>query len=457
MTTPAPQSSSSTSRTLALILLPVLGIALVAAAIWSTRSKEKAIVTVVVGEGQSGAPAINTGDVVDATVPGAVVVPQLGYRYKVFVDDESDDRSSGIAKIGGLVTFIPGARPGQTAIVDVTRVRERVADAVIVKVLSQIEMAPRTPRGPFVPPAGDSAAHVVVGAEMDVVIAEESSKNPGIEGIAKIGGLVVAVKGATTVGERVNVRIVERMERIAFAEPTGNPAGTDPLPVYAPPSRPPRAPRAAFVPGPGDSAAHVVPGAEMDVVIAEESAKNPGIEGIAKIGGLVVAVKGATTVGERVNVRIVERMERIAFAEPTGNPAGTDPLPVYAPPSRPPRAPRPGFVPGPGDSDAHVVPGAVIAATITEASEKNPGTEGVARVNGLVVFVKGATTIGQAVNVRILERRERVAIGEVTVDAPAALPTPPPAAPAPEPAPAPAVAPAAAPASAPAPAPSAAP
>ena len=54
--------------------------------------------------------------------------------------------------------------------------------------------------------------------------------------------------------------------------------------------------------------------------------------------------------------------------------------------------------------------------------------------------MKGATTIGQTVNVRITERRERLAIGEVTTDAPTPVPTPPaapaePAAPAATPAP----------------------
>ncbi|MGD9611443.1 MAG: TRAM domain-containing protein [Kiritimatiellia bacterium] len=497
------EPSSSPLRTAALILLPILGIVLVVAAIFATRSKEKSNVSVVVAEDQAGAAAINTGVVLDATGRDPIV-PQMGYRYKVFIDDESDDRSSGIAKIGGMATFIPGGRRGMTAIVDVTRVRERVVDAILIKVLSEVALPPKPPRAAFVPRPGDAAGHVmpgaemdviiseaseknpttegvakvaglvvfvngataigervnvriterrermafaeptgkpagtdplptyaaparapraayvppagdpvVVGAEMDVVIAEESEKNPGLEGIAKVGGLVVAVQGATTVGERVNVRIVDRMERIAFAEPTGHPPGTGPLPVIES-SRPARAPRAAFVPPPGDSAGHVVPGAEMDVVIAEESNKNPGLEGIAKVGGLVVAVQGATTVGERVNVRIVDRMERIAFAELTGNPPGTDPLPVYAAPGRPPRAPRAPYVPPADDPTAHVVAGAEMDVIIAEPSEKNPATDGVARIGGLVVFVNGATAIGERVNVRIIERKERIAIAMPT-------------------------------------------
>lgn len=507
MSNASPQSSSPL-RTLALILLPLLGIALVGAVIFATRTKEKATVTVVVSEDQAGAAAINTGDIIDATAPGALLVPKLGYRYKVFVNDESDDRSSGIAKIGNLVTFIPEARRGQTAIVDVTRVRERVVDAVLVKVLSEVVLPPkalrpsyappaddpvvvgaemdvviaeassknpetegvarigglvvfvngvptigervnvritdrrerlafaeptgqpagtdplpefgaRAPRASYVPPAGDSAAHVVPGAEMDVIISEDSAQNPGLEGIAKVGGLIVVVNGVATIGERVNVHIIDRKERIAFAEPTGKPAGTDPLPEIAP-TRPMRAPRAAFAPPAGDP---VVAGAEMDVVISEASEKNPGLEGIARIGGLVVAVKGATRVGERVNVRIVDRMDRIAFAEPTGKPAGTDPLPQIAI-SRAPRAPRPAYVPGPGDSAPHVVPGAVIATTIVEPSNKNPTTEGIAKIDGFVIFVKGATTPGQAVNVRITERTPRVASGEITTDPATAVPVP---------------------------------
>jgi len=498
-------SSSSTLRTLALILLPVLGIVLVVVAIFATRAKEKSTVAVVVTEGQAGLD-VNVGTIIDATDGNASLLPQLGYRYKVFVDDESDDRSSGIAKIGRLVTFIPGARRGQTAIIDVTRVRERVADAILVKVLSEVALPPKAPRPAFVPQPGDSAGHVlpgaemdvviseaseknpttegvakvaglvvfvngattvgervnvritdrrermafaeltgkpagteplpaetaprppratfvppagdpvVIGAEMDLVIAEPSDKNPGAEGIARVGGLVVAVKGAATIGERVNVRIVERRDRIAFAELTGKPAGTGPLPEIAAPAR---APRAAFVPPAGDP---VVVGAEMDVVVSEASEKNPTTEGVARIGGLVVFVNGATTIGERVNVRIVERRERVAMAMPTGKPAGTGPLPEIAAPARPPRSPRPAYVPGPGDSAPHVVPGAVVALTIVEPSDKNPTTEGVAKIDGFVVFVKGATVPGQAVNVRITDRRRSLAMGEVTTDPVTAAP-----------------------------------
>ncbi|MDY0150118.1 MAG: TRAM domain-containing protein [Kiritimatiellia bacterium] len=394
--TPPPPAPNSKWKAVAIVFLVLLGIASAILVARHVKPTEKKAVTIVYTEDQPGAADINVGDIIDATDPATPLEPKLGYRYKLFVEDESDDRTSGVAKIGGRITFISGARRGQTILADVTRVRERVVDANLVRVLSEIDMPTRPPRPAFAPRDGDSAAHVVAGAEMDVIIAEESTKNPGLEGIAKVEGLVVVVDGIPTVGERVNVRITDRRERIAFAEPTGKPAGTGPLPSATPPKR-------GFQPDPDDSAAHVVTGAEMDVIIAEESTKNPGLEGIARVEGLVVAVDGVPTVGERVNVRIVSRLANIAFAEPTGKPAGTDPLPSSVKPVQ--RV----FKPRAGDPAAHVVPGAEMDVVIAEASGKNPGIDGVARVKGLVVFVEGVPTIGETVHVRITHRTKRAA------------------------------------------------
>jgi predicted RNA-binding protein with TRAM domain len=331
--------------------------------------------------------------------------------------------TEGIAKIAGLVVVVEGASTiGERVNVRIADRKDRIAFAELTGKpagTGPLPVSVEPVRRVFRPAPGDSAGHVVAGAELDVVVTEASSKNPTTEGVARIGGLVVFVQGVTAIGERVNVRITDRRERIAFAEPTGKPAGTGPLPAAGTGE----VIRRAFSPGASDPAGHVVAGAEMDVVIVEASEKNPATEGVAKISGLVVFVQGATTLGERVNVRITARRERMAFAEPTGKPAGTDPLPVSAAPARAPRAPR-AFAPGPRDTAAHVVPGAVIATTITELSKKNPTTEGVARINGLVLFVKGAATLGQPVNVRILERRERIATGEATTDAPTAPTTP---------------------------------
>jgi predicted RNA-binding protein with TRAM domain len=411
---PAPDGAPAAPRdtiwkTLALTTLPLLGIALIVLAIVLLRPARQVVVTEVLPP-ETGA-AINLGQIIDATVPGNTAVPRLGFRYRLFVEDESDDRSSGIARMGGRTVFIQDARRGQTVLADVTRVRDRVVDATLAAVLGTVELPPKPPRAAWAPAPGDPTADIVAGAVLDVVLTEPSSKNPENEAIARVAGLVVVVQGApsASLGERVNVRITDRRERIAFAELTGAPAGTDPLPVReARPANP------AYRPEPGDPA---VIGAEFDVVISEPSAKRPGEEGIAKIGGLVIAVKGATTVGERVNVRITDRRERIAFAEPTGKPAGDGPLPEMKKSPRPPKTKSPAI----GAGAAAVAEGAVLDLDIIEPSRKNPTTEGVAKVEGLVIFVSGATEPGSRVKARITSRMSRVAFAESLgpADAPA--------------------------------------
>jgi predicted RNA-binding protein with TRAM domain len=403
---PDPAPRDTIWKTVALTALPLLGILLIALAVVLLRPARQVVVTEVLSP--EAAAAVNLGQIIDATVPGVPVVPRLGFRYRLFVEDESDDRSSGIARMGGRAVFIPDARRGQTVLADVTRVRDRVIDASLAAVLDCTVLPPKPPRTAWTPAAGDPTADIVKDAVLDVILTEPSSKNPENEAIARVAGLVVVVQGApsSSIGERVNVRITDRRERIAFAELTGNPAGTDPLPVReARPAKP------AWTPEPGDPA---VVGAELDVVISEPSAKRPGEEGIAKIGGLVVAVKGATTVGERVNVRITDRRERIAFAEPTGKPAGDGPLPEMK------KAPRKSRSPSIGAGAAAVAEGAVLDLEILEPSRKNPSTEGVAKVDGLVVFVSGATEPGSRVKARITSRMSRVAFAEAIGPADAA-------------------------------------
>lgn len=399
---PPPPVTDSKWKAVAIVLLVLLGIASAVLIALHVKQTDKAAVTVVYTEGQPGAADINMGDIIDATDPATPLEPKLGYRYKLFVEDESDDRTSGVAKIGGRITFISGARRGQTVLADVTRVRERVVDANLVRVLSEIDLPPRPLQADFTPADGDSAGHVITGAEMDVIISEPSTKNPGLEGIAKVEGLVVVVSGVTTIGERVNIRITDRRERIAFAEPTGKPAGTEPLPTSVKPVQ------RVFHPRASDPAAQVLPGAEMDVVISEASGQNPGVDGVARVSGLVVFVEGVPTIGETVHVRITNRRERAANAVPTGKPAGSG--------TRQPAGDmiRRAFTPASARTALdHVVAGAEMDVTILERSNKFPDTEGIAKIDGLIVFVDGATNVGETVRVRISARRERMAFADV--------------------------------------------
>ena len=158
------------------------------------------------------------------------------------IEDESDDRRAGVARIGGLVTFVPDARRGQIAVIEISAVRPRVANALLVRVESESERAlvpvpeempvvvtapsasaatpsPGTPEG--YPEIADGAAaraeDAQPGRRFRVTIAEPSRQNPEREAVARIGGLVTIVRGAK-VGERCVIRIVERRARVAFAE-----------------------------------------------------------------------------------------------------------------------------------------------------------------------------------------------------------------------------------------------
>ena len=127
-------SVSAKWRAVALLAIVGLGMALVAVVFTAMRKQDTARITQQYGE---GAALVNTGAIIDATDPAMRVTPQVGYRYRVFVEDESDDRASGIARIGGRTTFIDGARRGQTCVVDVTRVQDRVVNASLVHVVAE--------------------------------------------------------------------------------------------------------------------------------------------------------------------------------------------------------------------------------------------------------------------------------------------------------------------------------
>lgn len=339
-------SSEGKWRAIAFVCLPIIGILLVILAISLVRPRDSRVVVYHYESDTPGGAAVNRGHVTDATDPAnARVTPLLGYRYRVFVEDESDDRSSGIARIGGRTTFIPDARRGQTAIVDVTRVRPTVVDAILVRVVSETVLPPKPAREPYKPDPSDAAAMVVDDAEFDVLVTEPSSKNPDSECIARVAGLVVVVDQPLPVGQRVNVRVTERRERIAFATPTGKPVGKAPLaPTSAPRrDREPREPRAAIAPAavtvpaaapavaatapvavapaPAPVADRILPGEEYDVVILEPSKKNPATESVAKIDGLVVFVRNPPPPGTACRVRILERRPRNAVAEVVPVPA----------------------------------------------------------------------------------------------------------------------------------------
>lgn len=61
---------------------------------------------------------------------------ELGKEYDVEVQ-ETSRRGEGIARIKGLVTFIPNAKPGDRVRIKITRISRRFAEAEIVKKSSE--------------------------------------------------------------------------------------------------------------------------------------------------------------------------------------------------------------------------------------------------------------------------------------------------------------------------------
>jgi len=56
---------------------------------------------------------------------------EMGKEYDVKIE-ESSRRGEGIARIKGLVTFIPNAKPGEQVRIRITRISRRFAEAEVV-------------------------------------------------------------------------------------------------------------------------------------------------------------------------------------------------------------------------------------------------------------------------------------------------------------------------------------
>jgi len=57
---------------------------------------------------------------------------EIGKEYDVEIQ-ETSQRGEGIARIKGLVTFIPNAKPGDRVRIKITRISRRFAEAEIVE------------------------------------------------------------------------------------------------------------------------------------------------------------------------------------------------------------------------------------------------------------------------------------------------------------------------------------
>jgi predicted RNA-binding protein with TRAM domain len=138
-------------------------------------------------------------------------------------------------------------------------------------------------------------------------------------------------------------------------------------------------------------------------------------DGIARIDGLVVFVTGVSK-DDYVVFRVTELAERFARAEfvahaQPGEAGEAGKADAGKPAAKPKRESVTNELTGKAKAD-DVQAGAVFNVEVAEPDRKNPEDNGVARIDGLVVFVPG-THVGDRVQIRITERKARFAFSEV--------------------------------------------
>ena len=305
---------------LALLLISLAGIGAVIYLIAKPgEEKQEAIVSVMEAPTPAAAE-INVMDVIDA-IENREVTAAEGQRYKVLVTDEAREGASGITRIGGLVTFVPNTRPGDVAIIEVTRLKRSTADSVVIEKLESGRPVPQRAERADRPPREDrqTAPSEIVGKTFRGTITGTGREG---DGVTHVNGKVVFVAGASE-GEHVEFIITEDAGRFARAEVVSK--SETPVPAEAQPERAPRE-RDASAPATESAVAPVQSGEEHEVTITEDDRRNPGVNGVARINNFVIFVPD-TKVGERVRIRITDVRARAANAEVLERPGAAEATP----------------------------------------------------------------------------------------------------------------------------------
>lgn len=296
-----PSAISPPFRRNTLWLLLVLSLLAAATVAWLVfrpeRGETEVIETLLEGEAALAAD-IYRHEVVDA-VNRRDVKALVGRRYRVRITDESDEGAAGVAKIGGLVTFVSGARKGETVVIEITRVKRNVAEAVRIRGLESVAASDSAKSRR----SADSPTNALQVGDVYSGVAKELGKEGN--GVIWVEGKVVFVQGAR-LGEHVQFEITENRKRFA----RGRVIDQAPVPEEISAGATATAP----VSGETARAEEVQPGRIFDVMVTEADRKNPEHDGVTRIGGLVVFVAGGRP-DERVRIRIRKRMTTFAFAD----------------------------------------------------------------------------------------------------------------------------------------------
>ncbi len=276
------------------VALVVTGV--VVALILKGERKDEEVISIV--EQPAPTQRVNVFEVVDARGNTAIKA-EVGTRYRVVVEDESRDSAAGIARLGGLVTFVPGASKGDDVVIEVTRLKNRTAEATVIERHGHVEVA-ATPSPRNAPAQSPSATTTPAGPVYTGIVQSVGQKG---DGLLHLNGKVVFVPGVKE-GETIVYAIVQDKEKHAIGRLVSREVAAA-APTPAPP-----APAVAN----GDKKKDIaLPGEEFTVTILEASTKKP-TDGIAKIEGLIVFVPDSKA-GDRARIRIAQRMKRSAVAE----------------------------------------------------------------------------------------------------------------------------------------------
>ena len=203
-------------RTLLLLALTLIALGVVAYLIFAPGRRETEVVEAIVSSDEATELGVNESEVIDAI--GRDVTAELGRRYEVLIDDESDEGAAGIAHIGGLVVFVSNTRKGERAVIEVTRMKRSTAEAIVVsRVAAAIPAAPGDAEPPRVfakpPPIVNDGPLLsvsetpIVGSKYRATITDIGKKG---DGLTKVGQLVFIPAPAK--GEEVEFVITEDRE-----------------------------------------------------------------------------------------------------------------------------------------------------------------------------------------------------------------------------------------------------
>ena len=284
-------------RLVAVLLISLVGLGAVIWLLLRPQANPRHVVTRRIAGAEAEAIPLYRGEIIEATGRERVELAE-GRRYRVRIFDESREGTAGLARIGGMIVFIPDARKGETVVVEVLTRKRTTADA---RLLEREAAAPASPVSAVSPEAVvlDAAAPGLKPEEGGLYRGRLTGHGREGDGTLRLDGKTVYVKGARE-GELVTFRVLRIADRYIQAETVDAPAAP--------------APSAAVRSGANASADDVQPGAVFDVEIVEPSRRNPDRDGVARIGGLIVIVPDSRP-GQTVRIRIRDRQPRYALAE----------------------------------------------------------------------------------------------------------------------------------------------